>query len=269
MELIDNETLQKIKNSIYEFAEQIKHNENQSYNKLINNWNAIDRLFTNYDIPNYNWPMSKNTFIKIFDVHKENLNSKIKKLREVGLLTEGEGHDYIKEGTTGPHSGIYIYETGAKKILEITDSIEGIKYLFKKYDIKKRMRPCYCYISIIKVAVNDIDNAKREHSTIDRRRIDLYLLEKKLAIECDERGHMHENIYNTIARQTIIENHLGCRFIRFNPHPIERNFDIGKVIKAIFYYIFDKKIDGMDPINHYMENYYKESRIAINLDDFD
>jgi very-short-patch-repair endonuclease len=270
MELIDKETLEKVKSSIYEIAEEIKEDKNDLYDKLINNWDTIVRLFLYYD-NKYSWPMDKKVFSNKFDIHIETLNTKIRNLRIEGLLTEGKGKDYFIDGRSSTAT-TDIYETGAQKILERTDSIEGSKYLFKQYGIYRRLRPCFCYISIIRYSLKGIDNPKREYSTINRYKVDLYLLLKKLAIECDERRHDHENIYNKVRRQEAIENKLGCRFMRFNPHPIGRDFDIGKVIKHIFYYILDKKIDGKDPIDHYMENYYMEKRKIITaeeLEEFD
>jgi len=265
MELIDKETLYKVKSSIYEIAEEIKEDKNDLYDKLINNWDTIVRLFLYYD-NKYSWPMNKNVFSNKFDIHIETLNTKIRNLRLEGLLTEGKDKDYLIDGR-GKTATTDIYETGAQKILERMESIEGAKYLFKEYGINKRVRPCFCYISIIKYAVTNIAEPKREYSTINRYSIDLYLLKEKLAIECDERGHDHENIYKKVGRQEAIENKLRCRFMRFNPHPIGRDFDIGKVIKHIFYYILDKKIDGKDPIDHYMENYYMEKRKILTAEE--
>lgn len=63
-------------------------------------------------------------------------------------------------------------------------------------------------------------------------KIDLYLPELNIAIECDENGHTERNILKEAKRQIFIENKLDCDFIRFNPD--ETTFNIGKIINQIF-----------------------------------
>ena len=60
---------------------------------------------------------------------------------------------------------------------------------------------------------------------INNYKIDLYFEEYKIAVECDELHHNNTtNIQNDIKRQEIIEENLGCKFIRFKPY--EKDFDI-------------------------------------------
>ena len=47
-------------------------------------------------------------------------------------------------------------------------------------------------------------------------RVDLYFHDYKLAIEIDENGHSDKNIGNEIKRQKVIEQELGCKFIRID-----------------------------------------------------
>ena len=67
-------------------------------------------------------------------------------------------------------------------------------------------------------------------------RIDLYFIDYKLAIECDELQHNrnHNKIEDNI-REEIIKNKLNCTFIRYNP--FSNNFNIFDVIHLIFYHI--------------------------------
>lgn len=62
-------------------------------------------------------------------------------------------------------------------------------------------------------------------------RIDLYFTDYKIAIECDEFGHVDRDpIYEEI-REKFIENNLKCTFVRFDPD--NQNFDIFDVINEI------------------------------------
>ena len=80
-----------------------------------------------------------------------------------------------------------------------------------------------------------------EHERFETRfnigsyRIDLYFLDRKLAIECDK-GNRSQS--EETARQQYIKNVLSCKFIRFNPD--EKNFDIlkviGRIVKTMYYF---------------------------------
>lgn len=49
-------------------------------------------------------------------------------------------------------------------------------------------------------------------------RIDLYFPDQKIALECDEHGHLNYNADDEIQRQAFIEAQLTCTFVRYNPH---------------------------------------------------
>ena len=61
--------------------------------------------------------------------------------------------------------------------------------------------------------------------------IDLYLIDEKIAVECDEKNHVDRDQEYEKYRETSIKNTLGCKFIRFNPD--DKEFDIFKVIHDI------------------------------------
>ena len=67
---------------------------------------------------------------------------------------------------------------------------------------------------------------------VDGYRIDLYLPEHKLALECDELGHRERDIEYEVKHQKHIEEKLGCKFIRYNPDA--EDFNLFKVINGIF-----------------------------------
>lgn len=72
---------------------------------------------------------------------------------------------------------------------------------------------------------------------VDNYRIDLYFVDKKLAIECDEQ---HRNIEVDNIREEYIKNKLGCTFIRFKPY--EKDFSVYKVINQIYKILIIKTI---------------------------
>ena len=66
-------------------------------------------------------------------------------------------------------------------------------------------------------------------------RINLCFQDYKLTIEIDENGHSDRNIDYKIKRQKVIEQELGCKFIRIDPD--KEDFDISVTINEIFRHI--------------------------------
>jgi very-short-patch-repair endonuclease len=62
-------------------------------------------------------------------------------------------------------------------------------------------------------------------------RIDLYFIDHKLAVECDENNHRGYDIERDTNRTEFINNSLGCRWIRYDPYA--KNFDIFDIINRI------------------------------------
>ncbi len=64
--------------------------------------------------------------------------------------------------------------------------------------------------------------------------IDLYLVEYKIAIECDEWGHDDRDSIYEKKREDEIKTKLGCIFIRFNPN--DKDFKLSFVFSEILNY---------------------------------
>jgi len=62
-------------------------------------------------------------------------------------------------------------------------------------------------------------------------RIDLYFIDKRIAVECDEFNHKYRNIDCEKTRVDYIKDKLNCTFIRYNPDDV--NFTIFNVINDI------------------------------------
>jgi hypothetical protein len=72
-------------------------------------------------------------------------------------------------------------------------------------------------------------NMKRQYH-VNNYFIDLFLVDYKIAIECDESNHK-SLIYQDKRRQLIIEKELNCTFYRYSP--CEDNFKLSDVIYDI------------------------------------
>ena len=62
-------------------------------------------------------------------------------------------------------------------------------------------------------------------------RIDLYFLDLKVAVECNEYGHVDRDQQYEHEREQFIKNKLGCIFVRYNPD--SPCFNVGNVIHEI------------------------------------
>lgn len=71
-------------------------------------------------------------------------------------------------------------------------------------------------VGFIQEAFKGIIEMERQH-TVGKYKIDLYIPSYKIAVECDEDGHIFYGKNKEIQRQKYIEDKLGCMFLRFNP----------------------------------------------------
>ena len=73
----------------------------------------------------------------------------------------------------------------------------------------------------------------------EKCRIDLYFIDHKIAVECDELHHMSEsNKTQDEMRETRLKQKLNCDFIRFNP--FEPHFNVFELIGKIHSAIIEK-----------------------------
>ena len=70
---------------------------------------------------------------------------------------------------------------------------------------------------------------------VQNKRLDLYFSEQKLGIEIDEYDHEGRNSEYEQSRQLMIEEKLGCVFIRTNPDAPD--FDIYRLINQVHLHI--------------------------------
>jgi very-short-patch-repair endonuclease len=70
-------------------------------------------------------------------------------------------------------------------------------------------------------------------------RVDLYIEEYDLVVECDEYNHRDRDPQKEKEREEFIRSELGCEFIRFNPDC--KNFSIFKVIRSIHKFILERE----------------------------
>jgi very-short-patch-repair endonuclease len=142
----------------------------------------------------------------------------------------------VKRGcSTGSQTVNFLNVDGLKYILSKTRSSK-VSDLIKRLDLNMDIVFPSFEASYIRILEASFDFCKIEKQyVIDVYKIDMYFVEYKLAIECDEEIIHRSKLEQDSKRQQIIENLLGCKFIRFNPN--EKYFNIGNVICQIFKHI--------------------------------
>jgi len=91
-------------------------------------------------------------------------------------------------------------------------------------------------IGFISNAYSNMLNVKRQF-TIGKYRADLYFVDYRLVIECDENNHDDRDTENEKIREIYIMS-LGNKIIRYNPN--EKGFDLSNVLREINAVLFNK-----------------------------
>ena len=113
----------------------------------------------------------------------------------------------------------YINKTGVHQLVARSRKPESIEYAQKLginiNDIKPKFEEMATLAPLIKV----FDGQEMvQQFVIGCYRIDLYFPKYKIAVECDEHGHIDRDATKERERQEFITTQLGCRWIRFDPH---------------------------------------------------
>ena len=151
--------------------------------------------------------------------------------------------NYEKNNSIKKHGGQnkmdYILTEEAFELLKNTFNLRN-KYIIDINDNIKQINLCMCIenqtIGFIENSYKDILNTKRQY-LIWQYRADLYFIDYKLVIECDEFNHKDRDILKEKLREDYIIS-LGNKIIRYNPN--EKNFDLSNIIREINKIIFSK-----------------------------
>lgn len=126
---------------------------------------------------------------------------------------------------------------GIKQLLTSTRShniTELLNILSPKFNIELDVKYVCKEASCLRVLMSVFRdyNLKIQYTeNIFPYRIDLYFIDFKIAIECNEFGHSNYSKDEEEKREKIISDKLSCKFIKFNPD--EKNFNIGDIIYLI------------------------------------
>lgn len=161
--------------------------------------------------------------------YKEYVHYIIKKNNSKNCLKHG-GHNVVTYKITNETFELFknTYNLRNNYLVNIND---GIKHINIAMCVENQT------IGFIKNAYDNIFNMKRQY-IIGNYRVDLYFIDYKLVIECDEDNHSDRNQTNEKIREDYLIS-LGNKIIRFNPNEI--SFDLSNVLKKINFILFSKK----------------------------
>jgi very-short-patch-repair endonuclease len=167
---------------------------------------------------------------------KYNLTRYIKKNYKLNIhYIVTPGHNNRKQG--GHNRIIYLLREDIYNLLKNTYNMRN-RYIVDINDNIKCVNIGMCIenqtIGFIENSFKGITDIKRQY-IMGKYRLDMYFVEYKLAIECDENDHADRNETYELERQAYIIAQ-GNQIIRFNPN--EQNFDLSNVLNAIYKVIF-------------------------------
>lgn len=166
---------------------------------------------------------------------------KIKNIRSSIQYFTKEEKELINCDTDGGKQNMnYITIAGVKKLICTTRS-----HLTRSYAITLNIQPIDTYkISIEANLIEFLSQIFQGLNFVTQFRchiykIDLYFIDFKLAIECDEEKKHKYQYSKDIKRQKFLEEKLNCKFVRFRPE--SKNFKIAELINQCILIILDYK----------------------------
>lgn len=164
---------------------------------------------------------------------KENLVYHLKKNYRENVHYIIERNKFKNQNKNGGQNRIlYMLSETAFELLKNTFNLRN-RYIVNVSNSVKCINIGMCIenqtIGFIENSFNSILKVNRQH-ILGKYRIDLYFIDYKLAIECDENNHDDRDAtYERIREEYILS--LGNKIIRYNPN--EPNFDLSNVLRRI------------------------------------
>jgi len=156
----------------------------------------------------------------------------------IHYIIENNNHKNIKK-YGGQNKIDYLLTEEAFELIKNSYNLRN-RYIVNVNDNVKQINLCMCIenqtIGFIENSFKDIFNMKRQFK-IGKYNVDLYFIDYKLVVECDEFNHDDRDTIKEKIREEYILS-LGNKIIRYNPN--EKNFDLSNVLREINSNIFLK-----------------------------
>ena len=187
--------------------------------KIKNKYNFMDIAISN-EIP--------------YTLYYANDFKKILNIADMTRMLCGYSNDkkYKKKGKTngGMQNKLYLNYDGIIQLLTTCRKIEAVNFCsILNINLNSRYYTCIEFDTIKCILDAFKDEVMISQYRVKIYHIDLYFIDYKLAIECDEH---HTHIKEDIKRENEIKEELNCHFIRYKPY--DKKFNIFLLINEIY-----------------------------------
>lgn len=142
----------------------------------------------------------------------------------------------------------YINKRGLQQLISKSKMCgpDKLQQLVKVFDIQLFITPRkeHLHLEAIEKTFSKVNMYKQ--FKVGKYRVDLYIEEYNLVVECDEYNHSNRNPQEEKERELFIKEELECDFVRFNPDA--KNFSIFSVLGDVHQYLLNKKIEEKDTV---------------------
>lgn len=164
---------------------------------------------------------ARTTFIRLKDTHADLVSSKFEKYKFAG---RGNNSSPVTDMITA-WNVVRLVLSGSKIPLDIKRNILGELeyYPVRKYTEIELHNNIQCALAHVEIQFQ---------YSVEGYRIDMYLPEYNIAVECDEYNHRAYSSLAETTRTEVISDALQCRWIRYDPY--KSNFNIFQLINKIY-----------------------------------
>jgi very-short-patch-repair endonuclease len=168
---------------------------------------------------------------------KENIARHLKKNYKAGVHYIVEKTKYAVKQNGGQNKMDYLLTEEAFELLKNSYNLRN-RYIVNVSGNVQQLNLCMCIenqtIGFIENSYKDALNVKRQFA-IENYKADLYFIDHKLVVECDEFNHKDRDAEQEKIREKYILS-LGNKIIRYNPN--DNAFDLSDVLKKINVILF-------------------------------
>ena len=163
---------------------------------------------------------------------KDTIVQHLKKNYKVGIHYIVEKTKCAVKQYGGQNKMDYLLTEEAFELLKNSYNLRN-RYIVNVSGNVKQLNLCMCIenqtIGFIANAYSNVLNVKRQH-IMGKYRVDLYFVDHKLVVECDENGHADRDPLQEQIREDYLKA-CGNKIIRFNPNTT--GFDLSNVLREI------------------------------------
>lgn len=184
------------------------------------------------------WPITNEKMAKLLDRKEATVRGYLSRFKNE--INKGEDYVLANLGIKNSPSLHTLWtKKGAIKLATYCNSRKA-KVFLEKVGHAKRVRSSAesVTLDIIEASLSGLAVCEKQYY-FNPYKIDMYLPEFRIAIECDEFEHKERNSFDEELRQEYLEEKLSCVFIRYNPN--QSNFNLGKVINRVLMIVLKER----------------------------